>query len=103
MKLISEKCKFALLYQIVSDENAEIYTDNKNYFMARTDKQHPVWIWSKNDLTKKTLDELTNSLKNYLCDDIKTKITCDQNLYKTLVKNIILSIHEFQGPSSRIT
>ena len=61
LKTKQDKCKYALLYQIVGSTECEYYTDNENYFMARSDKQHAIWIWSKEDLNKNAFNDLKNA------------------------------------------
>jgi hypothetical protein len=44
LKTIEEQSKFALLYQIVSGEEAEVATDNENYVIARNKKILALWF-----------------------------------------------------------
>ncbi len=79
-----EKCKFALLYQIMGGDNPEVCTDNKNYFMARTDSEHPIWLWTNSKLTKIKLNEIKENLAKFLIKDKKIKCTCDKEIYDIL-------------------
>ena len=79
-----EKCKFALLYQIVAGNNPETCTDNKNYFMARTDSDHPTWIWTKSELSKSKTREIQERLTQFLIANKKIKCTCDKEFYDIL-------------------
>ena len=84
LKTKQDKCKYALLYQIVGSTECEYYTDNENYFMARSDKQHAIWIWSKEDLNKNAFNDLKNAIEKFLICDETIKFTCSQELYYAL-------------------
>lgn len=81
---VKEKCKFALLYQIMCGDNPEICTDSENYFMARTDSEHPIWLWTKSKLSKLKLNEIKDNLAKFFIVDKKIKCICDKKFYDIL-------------------
>ena len=87
IKTKKEKCKYTLLYQIVNSPECEYSTDNENYFMARSDKKHAIWIWSKDDLNKNAFNELKKAIEKFLVDGEAVMFTCSQELYNALKKD----------------
>lgn len=87
IKTKKEKSKYALLYQITSSTNAEILSNGNSFYMARSDKEYPVWIWSKNNINKSSLNELKSALEKFLITGKTVKCTCSKELYERLKKD----------------
>ena len=83
LKTIEEQSKFALLYQIVGGEEAEVATDNENYVIARNKKTNPVWIWTADGISKAKQQEVMQEMQNFLLDE-ETKFTCKKEFYDNL-------------------
>ena len=62
IKTIKEKSRFALLYQITNGE-CKKETDNSSYFMAQTKIGYPVWVWTKNNISKNKIKEVQDKMK----------------------------------------
>ena len=66
LKTIEDQSKFGLLYQIVSDAEAEISTDNENYVIARNEKTNPVWVWTIDGISKQKQLEVMQEMQKFL-------------------------------------
>ena len=75
MKFINnmdEQSRFALLFQITNGE-CKIETDNDSYFMAQTKLGYPVWVWTKNNISKNKIKEVQDKMKHFIIDNEKVK------------------------------
>ena len=86
LKSIEEQSQFALLYQIVDSEDAEVSTDNENYVIARNEKTNPVWVWTANNISKPKQLEVMQEMQKFLLDE-ETKFTCKKEFYDVLKAN----------------
>ena len=75
IKTIKEKSRFALLYQITNGE-CKKETDNSSYFMAQTKIGYPVWVWTKNNISKNKIKEVQDKMKHFIIDNEKVNFTC---------------------------
>lgn len=80
---IEEQSRFALLYQITNGE-CEMETDNDSYFMAQTKVGYPVWLWTKNNISKNKIIEVQEKMENFIIDNDKVKFTCKKEFYDIL-------------------
>lgn len=84
-----DKYKFNIVSKILAREEVLLYSDEKNYFLARNKAGNPTWIWTKDELKdKKILEEIKEQMEN----QIKQKhLYCWKNK-----ENKIVSIAKFQ-------
>lgn len=75
-----DKYKFHILFKILQSEEKLIYTDHKNYIIARSAKNYPVWIWTKDEIELEKIHEVIELLNEFI-DETETKITCKEELY----------------------
>ena len=80
---IEEQSRFALLFQITNGE-CKIETDNDSYFMAQTKLGYPVWVWTKNNISKNIIYEVQEKMKLFLTESDKVKFTCKKEFYDVL-------------------
>ena len=80
---VKDKYKFHILFKIMQSEEWLIYTDHKNYIIARSALDYPVWIWTVDGISKDKIHEVLNLLEQYLDKD-EVIITCKEELYHEL-------------------
>ena len=83
---IEEQSIFALLFQITNAE-CKIETDNDSYFMAQTKLGYPVWVWTKNNISKNKIKEVQDKMKYFIIDNEKVNFTCKKEFYDILKNN----------------
>ena len=83
---IEEQSRFALLFQITNAE-CKIETDNDSYFMAQTNLGYPVWVWTKNNISKNKIKEVQDKMKHFIIDNEKVNFTCKKEFYDILKNN----------------
>ena len=81
-----EQARFALLYQITNGE-CKKETDNSSYFMAQTKIGYPVWVWTKNNISKNKIKEVQDKMKHFIIDNEKVNFTCKKEFYDILKNN----------------
>lgn len=80
-----DKYKFNIVSKILSSNEALLYSDEENYFFARSQEGEPTWIWTKDGLKdKKILDEIKEIINLYLTDLNYDQFTCKKELYDYL-------------------
>ncbi len=46
-EFLKDKYKYYIAIQILKSENTIIYSNENDYFLIRSENEHPVWIWTK--------------------------------------------------------
>lgn len=82
-----EKDMFYLLLLISHSDEKLIFSDKKNYIIARSNPGLPVWIWSKDNLSQELIMEIEKIIKEHYLHDEITPFTCKKELYEALEKN----------------
>lgn len=80
-----DKTKFFFVNQNRKLENSKVYTDNKTFVVCQGDTNLPVWVWTLENLTLSSLQELKEVLTEYLTNDL-LKVTSRKQVYDYLVK-----------------
>ena len=71
-----DKYKFYIVFKILTDENPIIYSNEEDYFLIRSDNNHPIWIWTKNNIDKSYINA------GYIKDGILIKFSCSKEMMK---------------------
>lgn len=83
-EFLKEKEKFSLFYRMLNSKEKLFYTDHDSYLVGQGNKNFPVWVWTKENLSKDKLVELLKVLdENYLLQD-ETELVCKLELYDYL-------------------
>lgn len=80
-----DKYKFYLAMQIKSGDDPIIYSNGEDYFLIRSDDKHPVWVWTKDNISKELVKEIKDVIKLFLVNDEKDNFTCKKEFYEMLV------------------
>lgn len=78
-----DKHKFFRILQNLSSENLELYSDEENYVLCRSEKQLYTWIWTKDNFDRHLLPEIESAIDKYRLD-FDTRFTCKKELYNLL-------------------
>ena len=82
-----DKYKFNIVSKILAREEVLLYSDEKNYFLARNKAGNPTWIWTKDGLEeKKILEEIKEVISIYLTDLKYDQFTCKKEYYNYLTQ-----------------
>lgn len=80
-----DKYKFYIVLKIVKGNNPIIYSNEEDYFIIRSDNNHPVWIWTKNNIDKSLVNEIKDIIE-LLVINIKDKFICKKEFYELLIE-----------------
>lgn len=89
---LEDKYKFSLIGHNLYVDNNVIYSDEKNYIFVIGMKHKPVWLWTKNDISKEKIIEI-NQMINIINNMGFTSFACKDSFYKEL----LLEENEFES------
>ena len=82
-----DKYKFYIALKILADNNSSIYSDEKEYAIMQMNESLPIWIWTRDDIDSKCVDEIILALKLHY--NKNCKIICKTEFYNLLLeKNV---------------
>ena len=82
-----DKYLYNIVLKILTSPNLVLYSDEENYFICRSEKDCPTWIWTKENFDKTKVNEIEELIEMYLTENTKDKFTCKKELYDLLVKD----------------
>lgn len=85
-EFIKDKYKFFIVLQILERNTPIIYSDEENYFLIRSDNNHPVWIWTKDNINKYLIKEIEEAMQLCLVNETKDQFTCKKEFYDLLIE-----------------
>jgi hypothetical protein len=91
IEFLKDKYKFSLIGHNLDVDNNVIYSDEKNYIFVIGMKHKPVWLWTKNDISKEKSLEIKQGIDIINSIDFNF-IACKENFYKEL----LMEDNEFQ-------
>ena len=68
----------------MTSENAQTVTDGENYVLARSEKNRPTWIWTKEGISCEKQAEVKSAIGQYLEGDERVAFTCKKEFYDIL-------------------
>lgn len=80
---LKEKDLFYILGKISASDESALYSDLDSYLIGQSAKKLPIWIWSKENISKDKLFELKKDLDKLL-EKGQNKITSKKELYELL-------------------
>ncbi|MBR3210313.1 MAG: GNAT family N-acetyltransferase [Bacilli bacterium] len=81
----NEKDMFYIISLISKGEDPQLISDLNNYVIARSDVGYPIWIWTKEDLSKEKEKEILSEL-NVFFEKGENKFTSKKEIYDLLKK-----------------
>ena len=81
----SEKSMFYYLPLIAEGEKS-ISFQTDSYWIAKSDKDYPTWIWTKDNITKEEVEELKELIKKYFLTPGKNSFNSKKEIWEELSK-----------------
>ncbi len=78
-----DRYKFFIALKILADNNSCLYSDEKNFVIMQMNENLPIWIWARDDIDSKCVDEIIVALKMHF--NRNCKIICKKEFYKLLL------------------
>lgn len=77
--------KYQIMMKNFTNPLLQLYSDESNYVICRGENQYPVWIWTKDNVDSSILIEIEQAIRIFLLDNGKTKFTCKEEIYESLL------------------
>ena len=89
-----DKYKFNLISKILLSPNLELYSDEDDYIICRSDKDMPTWIWTKDYFDRSKLSEIKQLIEMFLTDNSKDRFICKKELYDLLLSEELFCLNK---------
>ena len=81
-----EKTLFNIISLILTSDTLEYYTDGKDYLMCRSNPNTPIWIWNKNDVDERVINEILLKLDSMLDENNVIQVTSKKIIFDRLME-----------------
>ena len=82
-----DKYKFYIALKILADNDSCVFSDEKEYAILQMNEKLPIWIWTRDNIALKCVDEIIKTLNLHY--NKNCKIICKKEFYNLLLeKNV---------------